>query len=263
MNLKSVARAFLPLLTLKMHLTGWVAFYLFTFLPCSLAQDLPLADVKPGLEGFALTAGAGNVLERFEVKVLDLVDDPRGFPLILVRGSGKFLDTVGGIGQGFSGSPVYISGRLIGAVSGGFPNADHRLALVTPISAMRRAQLPPTALELALPLKQFCLADVGCAAPLSLPFSSFGLTPKAQGLLLEGLRTKGYALELQQGSVAASTLPRPYKLEPGAAIAAQLATGDISLGAIGTVTTIEKNQILAFGHPVFADARARFIAMPA
>ncbi len=249
MNLKSLARVFLP-------------FLLFTFLPCSLAQDLPLADVKPGLEGFAVTAGAGNVLERFEVKVLDLVDDPRGFPLILVRGSGKFLDLVGGIGQGFSGSPVYIGGRLLGAISGGFPNADHRLALVTPISAMRRAQQVPTALELALPVKQFCLAGLGCAEPLAMPFSSAGLTPKAQDLLLEGLRAKGFVLELQQGSGAVSSSPRPYKLEPGAAIGAQLATGDISLGAIGTVTTIEKNQILAFGHPVFSDLRARFIAMP-
>jgi hypothetical protein len=250
MNVKFAARALFPLFS-----------FLFPF--SALAQDLPLADVKPGLEGFALTAGAGNVLERFEVRVLDLVDDPRGFPLILVRGSGKFLDAVGGIGQGFSGSPVYIAGRLLGAVSGGFPNADHYLALVTPISAMRRAQQAPTALALAMPFKQFCLANVGCAKELSLPFSSFGLTPKAQSLLLEGLKAKGYALDLQQGSTAASSLPRPYKLEPGAAIAAQLATGDISLGAIGTVTTVEQNQILAFGHPVFGDARARFIAMPA
>ncbi len=250
MNFKFAARAFL------------LPFALFTFLPSALAQDLPLTDVKPGLEGIALTAGAGNVLQRFEVRVLDTVDDPRGFPLILVRGSGAWLDAVGGIGQGFSGSPVYIGGRLLGAISGGFPNADHRLALVTPISAMRRAQQPPTALELALPIKQHCIADIGCAEPLALPFSSFGLTPKAQNLLLEGLRAKGYALELQQGS-GAQTANRPYKLEPGAAIAAQLATGDVSLGAIGTITTIEKNQILAFGHPVFADLRARFIAMPA
>jgi hypothetical protein len=268
MNLKSVARVLLgcffsPLQLAFNQFKFFIGATLVVALPHAQAQDLPLADVKPGLEGFALTAAAGNVLERFEVRVLDLVDDPRGFPLILVRGSGKFLDAVGGIGQGFSGSPVYIGGRLVGAISGGFPNADHRLALVTPISAMRRAQLPPNPLALALPLKQFCVANVGCAAPLSLPFSSFGLTKKAQDLLLEGLKAKGFALELQQGSASASSLPRPYKLEPGAAIAAQLATGDVSLGAIGTVTTIEKNQILAFGHPVFADARARFIAMPA
>ncbi len=226
------------------------------------AQDLPLADVKPNLEGFAVTAGAGNVLQRFDVKVLDLVDDPRGFPLILVRLSGAWLESVGGVGQGFSGSPVYVGGRLLGAVSGGFPNGDHRLALVTPISAMRRAQQPPTALELALPFKDVCVADLGCAKPLALPFSSFGLTQKAQTDLLEGLRAKGYQLELQSSS-AISTQNRPYKLEPGAAIAAQLTTGDVSLGAIGTVTAIEQNKILAFGHPVFGDARAKFLATPA
>lgn len=259
-------------------LTARVLLYVLPFAFClspfaaSYAQDLPLSEVKPDQTGFSVTAAAGNKLERFDLRVLDFVDDPRGFPLILMRGSGAFLDSVGGIGQGFSGSPVYIGGRLVGAISGGFPNADHRLALVTPISAMRRAALPVSALELALPFgrvdgatthkNSLCLPDLGCASHFALPFSSAGLTAKAQGLLLDGLRAKGYTLELQQGSSATGSLNRPYKLEPGAAIAAQLATGDVSLGAIGTVTTVEKNQILAFGHPVFGDLRARYIAMP-
>ncbi len=249
MILKSIARVFC------------FVFPLICFV--AQAQDLPLADVKPGLEGVVVTAGAGNVLGRFEVKVLDFVDDARGFPLILVRASGAFLEAVGGIGQGFSGSPVYVSGRLMGAISGGFPNADHRLALVTPISAMRRAQQPATALELAMPLTFQCYVGIGCAEPLGLPLAVSGLSGKAQNLLLEGLEAKGFTVALQQGSSSGNNLDRPYKLEPGAAIAAQLATGDVQLGAIGTVTAIEKNQILAFGHPVFGDLRARFIATPA
>jgi hypothetical protein len=237
---------------------------LFFALPVH-AQDLPLSEVKPGLEGYSVTAGAGNKLERFDVRVLDTVDDPRGFPLVLVRGSGAFLDAVGGIGQGFSGSPVYIGGKLLGAISGGFPNADHRLALVTPISAMRRAQVPVSALELALPLvnPQPCLDGYGCAMNFALPLVSTGLTANAAQMLVAGLQQKGFNVALQQGGSAASSQPRPYKLEPGAAIAAQLVTGEIALGAIGTVTTIEQNRILAFGHPVLGDLRARYIAMPA
>ncbi|MFN3265864.1 MAG: hypothetical protein ACK41E_03395 [Deinococcales bacterium] len=230
------------------------------------AQDMPLAQLKAGQTGFSLTAGAGNKLERFEVQVLDTVDDPRGFPLVLVRGSGAFLDAVGGIGQGFSGSPVYIGGKLLGAISGGFPNADHRLALVTPISAMRRAQTPSTALELALPFAQprACFADLGCAKDFALPLMSFGLTPSAAEMLVSSLSAKGFQVSLaQNSSTAQSDQPRPYKLEPGAAIAAQLSTGDIALGAIGTVTAIEQDRILAFGHPVLGDLRARYIAMPA
>jgi hypothetical protein len=238
---------------------------LICLLPLAHAQDLALSEVKPGLEGYSVTAGAGNKLERFDVRVLDTVDDPRGFPLILVRGSGAFLDAVGGIGQGFSGSPVYIGGKLLGAISGGFPNADHRLALVTPISAMRRAQAPNSALELVLPLRQPkpCLVGYGCAQDFALPLVGSGLTPNAAQMLVSSLEAKGFRVALQQNSSAASTQPRPYKLEPGAAIAAQLTTGDVALGAIGTITAIEQNRILAFGHPVLGDLRARYIAMPA
>jgi hypothetical protein len=238
---------------------------LFASLSLAYAQDLPLSEVKPGLEGYSLTAGAGNKLERFDVRVLDTVDDPRGFPLILVRGSGAFLDAVGGIGQGFSGSPVYIGGKLLGAISGGFPNADHRLALVTPISAMRRAQAPNSALEMALPFQNTkpCLPPYGCAVEFALPLVSRGLTSGAAELLTSSLQAKGFAVALQQGGSSASSQARPYKLEPGAAIAAQLSTGDVALGAIGTVTAIEQNRILAFGHPVLGDLRARYIATPA
>jgi hypothetical protein len=238
---------------------------LFSLFSPAHAQDLPLSEVRPGLEGYSVTAGAGNKLERFDVRVLDTVDDPRGFPLVLVRGSGAFLDAVGGIGQGFSGSPVYIGGKLLGAISGGFPNADHRLALVTPISAMRRAQAPNNALELALPFvrPKPCLENIGCAVDFALPLVSSGLTANAAQMLVAGLQQKGFNVVLQQGGSAAISQPRPYKLEPGAAIAAQLVTGEIALGAIGTVTAIEQNRILAFGHPVLGDLRARYIAMPA
>ena len=225
-----------------------------------LAEDFKLADVKAGLEGTAVTAGVGNVLERFQVKVLETLRDG-SLPLVLVRASGAFLDGTGGVGQGFSGSPVYIGDKLLGAISGGFPNGDGRLALVTPIEFMRRA-LPAAAtlLEVLPPsLTALCLEGQGCAVPLSTPLSVSGLSKRAITALQTGLEERGLPftvapLQTTQGNPARLAA---YRLEPGAPIAAQLVTGDVNIGAVGAVTSVEGRSVLAFGHPVFGDSRVR------
>ena len=236
-----------------------------TFTLCAtpvLAEDFKLTDVKAGLEGTAVTAGVGNVLERFQVKVLETLRDG-SLPLVLVRASGAFLDGTGGVGQGFSGSPVYIGDKLLGAISGGFPNGDGRLALVTPIEYMRRALPTAATLLEVLPrsLTKLCIAGQGCAAPLSTPLSVSGLSKRAVTALQTGLEDKGLPFTVAPLQSAESNPSRvgAYRLEPGAPIAAQLVTGDISIGAVGAVTTVEGNRVLAFGHPVFGDSRGRSI----
>ncbi len=234
-----------------------------------LAEDFKFSDVKPDLTGYAVTAGVGNVLERFDVKVLEVMRDG-SLPLVLVRGSGKFLDTVGGIGQGFSGSPVYLGDKLLGAISGGFPNDGHRLALVTPIEFMRKALPVASSLTLSLlpselqPRAAVCLPDYGCSVPLATPLSVSGLSGRAVTALQTALAAKGLRTQIQplQAGVGGSS-QRPYKLEPGAPVAAQLAGGDVNIGAVGAVTTVEGNRVLAFGHPVFGDVRLRYLMQPA
>jgi hypothetical protein len=225
------------------------------------SEDFKLGDVKPGLTGTALTAGVGNALERFDIRVLETVQDGDQ-PLILVRATGAFLDSVGGVGQGFSGSPVYIGDKLLGAISGGFPNGDGRLVLVTPIERMRRATPPtPAALLTVLPssLRRACLPDLGCAVPLATPLTVSGLGNRALGVLRNELEAKGLDVPVAPLQTSGSSPARNfnYKLEPGAPIAAQLVSGDISVGATGTVTTAEGRNVLAFGHPVFGDTRVR------
>ena len=224
------------------------------------AEDFKLADVKAGLQGTAVTAGVGNVLERFQVSVLETLRDG-ALPLVLVRASGAFLDGTGGVGQGFSGSPVYIGDKLLGAISGGFPNGDGRLALVTPIEYMRRA-LPAAAtlLEVMPPsLTQLCLEGQGCAAPLSTPLTVSGLSGRAVIALQTGLEARGlpFSVAPLQGPQSSPARVAAYRLEPGAPIAAQLVTGDVNIGAVGAVTTVEGNRVLAFGHGVFGDSRVR------
>jgi SpoIVB peptidase S55 len=245
-------------------------FWAFCFSGLSWAQgNFLLSDVKPGLEGYALTAGAGNVISRFPIKVLEVVQDAgEDFPYILFRASGDFIAASGGIAAGMSGSPVYINEKLVGAVSAGFPSADHNLGLITPIEVMTRAlPIKPTTLALEkYGLNLLSFIPVG-AAPLNAPLAMNGISARARDHLLEALKARGinqtvFPSQAQAGS-GSSLRERPYKLEPGAPISVRLISGDMNVGAIGTVTALIGNQILAFGHPFLRDSRARFAAAPA
>jgi hypothetical protein len=240
------------------------------------AQVFALSDVKKGQEGYALTAGAGNAIQRFNVRVEDLLSEQgQSFPYILIRASGPLIDAAGGIAAGMSGSPVYLDGRLAGAVSAGFPESDGRLGLVTPIEFMQRAVQRSTnsvvsrfGLEglgpLARPRFGLTHSQYGRAVPLSAPLLLSGLSGRAGNKLTQLLQARGVrSVSVPTQTRAATTLERPYKLEPGAAISAQLVTGDLVIGAVGTLTYQEGRNIVAFGHPVLGDVRARYAAAPA
>jgi SpoIVB peptidase S55 len=234
------------------------------------AAFFPLENVKPGLEGYAVTAGAGNVLSKFPVKVESVVQEGLDSPRILIRASGPFIESTGGIAAGMSGSPVYFKNQLAGAISAGFPNADHNLGLVTPIEIMTKAAPTPVTGTLeyyGLGLNASLSSLPGRPVPLAAPLTLQGLSGRAGTKLLEDFRAKGVnltALPVQSSASGASkALDRPYKLEAGAPISVQLISGDFLVGAVGTVTLVEGKNILAFGHPFLNDARARYAAAPA
>ena len=232
-------------------------------LQLTVAEDFPLDELQPGLTGFAVTAAAGNRLERFSVEVLALQEDVgMGFPLVLVRTEGDVIERSGGVAAGMSGSPVYLEreGRraLLGAIAFVFPNSDHRLALVTPIGAMRgvldRREVDPfgEAILEALP------------API----------PVATPLLLSGVGARGIEalaplfhespldlLPIQGGGT--STQEQDFNLQPGSAVSVQLVRGDVTIAAVGTVTTIENGELLAFGHPLLGQGRVSYALAPA
>ncbi|MDR3562500.1 MAG: SpoIVB peptidase S55 domain-containing protein [Negativicutes bacterium] len=217
------------------------------FLPAALvdaAPDiLPVNEIKAGMHGIGKTVVTGTKIEDFDVEVLGIMKNkgPSG-DLILVRTSGDVIDRTGGIAQGMSGSPVYIDGKLVGAVAYGWSFSDHKIGMVTPIADM---------------LKLWEISD-GKTSSAETTVSGDQLVEQATPLMaagfsggaLEMLKTKLQPLNLVPYAVGdAPTDVQFGPLEPGSAIGAQLIRGDVSLGALGTVTYVEGNKVLAFGHP--------------
>ena len=247
--------------------------------------DFPLAALREGLEGYAITAGAGNVLERFPVTVLSLQHDMGlGFPLVLVRSHGDFIERSGGVAAGMSGSPVYLpyqgQDALLGAIGYVFPNSDHRLALITPIEVMRQAQPlaasdnsgdnPSTSLT-ALDWAQ--RSDI---VPFGQPFDASQAVPVQTPLLLSGVsaraqehaaalfaRSNVSPMPLQLTGQASQQDDEAFVLEPGSAVGVQLVRGDITIAAVGTLTLIEDDAFWAFGHSLLGEGGVSFALAPA
>src|SRR6266478_5832966 len=98
---------------------------------------MPLDQVRPGMKGYGMSVFQGSKPERFEVEVLGMLEgvpNPRQ-SLVIARLSGPLVDRTG-VFAGMSGSPVYIDGKLVGAVAYAFPFAKEPIAGITPIKYM-------------------------------------------------------------------------------------------------------------------------------
>ncbi len=97
---------------------------------------IPTDEVEIGMTGYAKTVVAGAEIESFDVKVIGFADKGAEEPLVLIQVSGDVIDRTGGVVQGMSGSPVYIDGRLLGAIAYGYKFGDATKCMVTPIREM-------------------------------------------------------------------------------------------------------------------------------
>lgn len=242
------------------------------FLPASgstaidKAKYITVDEIRPGQDAYCLTVLKGNRVEKFDLEVLSIIRNVQpGRDVIIVIGTDERFKHLGPI-RGCSGSPVYIEGRMAGALAGGWSFSKDPLYQVTPIedmlrvgpSANTRAAAPVTSLGLDFS-KPLDLADINnCLIAshtnsklktqnlellvTSLPgqicervapwFEPFGLMPVAGGSANSELDSKNSALTL----------------EPGACLTIPLVSGDISMAVVGTVTERADNRIYAFGH---------------
>jgi hypothetical protein len=206
------------------------------------------------------TVFAGGRVEEFQVEVLGILENmgPKQ-SVILARLSGGPLEKTG-VMQGMSGSPVYFNGKLMGAVALSFPFSKDPIAGIRPIEEMLASapsaprqvaalSFPYNAAE-SIPKQPEYNVGSGKLLEIATPFWISGFTRGTFEYFAPILRAAG--LEPVQGiSGGGSSSPgsgTPPKLEPGSMISVQLVTGDMSVGADGTVTHIDGNKIYAFGH---------------
>lgn len=207
-------------------------------------EFMPVEAVREGMHGIAKTVVTGDRIDTFDVDVLGVMKQrgPSG-DLILVRVSGDVIDRTGGIAQGMSGSPVYIDGKLVGAIAYGWGFADGKIGMVTPIGDMLKLWM----VEDSRQRRWFPPADGDRLVPLATPVMASGFSAESLDYLKDKLAS--FRLVPYSTGAAGSYDAARHPLEEGGAVAATLMTGDLKLGAIGTVTHVDGDRIVAFGHP--------------
>jgi hypothetical protein len=216
-------------------------------LPMSLvwaAPDImPVDEIKTGMQGIGKTVVSGTKIEDFNVEVLGVMKNkgPSG-DLILVRTYGDVIDRTGGIAQGMSGSPVYIDGKLVGAVAYGWSLTDHKIGMVTPIADMLKLWDMPDNYNDSMKLDE----NIPGFEKMSTPVMVSGFSANALTMLQDKLKPLDL-VPYDVGDAPSDTVFAP--LEPGSSVGLELVRGDVSVGALGTVTYVEGDKVLAFGHP--------------
>lgn len=250
-------------------------FLLRTSVPLAGQELMPVNELKPGMRGTAKTIFQGDDIEEFGVEIIDILQNfyPKR-DLIVVRLHGEKAEFAGPT-AGMSGSPVYVEGKLVGALAYSFANfPKDPLMGVTPIQEMleifdrekyRKNEL--AAAGGAAESQRFLDVAMGFAAPDWEPFlgSATGNSsiPAVKQLPIT-LNMSGFCdrvfqqavrplaswnLQAARGGSAAGV--DGVALRPGAPIAAVLVSGDYDIAATGTVTYANNGKVLAFGHPFF------------
>jgi hypothetical protein len=240
-----------------------VAFAVALAGPAAAAGDpiLPLGQVHAGMACAALSVVKGTAVTRFGATVEDIVraEPPATTARILVRTSGTAVDGTG-VGQGFSGSPIVCRGddgveRIIGAISAGVGQYGGDLVLATPIEAILGQPVDPPPATRSRP------ALLRAARALRAPLSIGGLSGGVAAAVARRAQRAGSTL------LSVPTAPQipfaPPPIVPGAAIAAGLASGDVTAGAVGTVSYVDGDRVWAFGHPLDAAGRRSLLLQDA
>ena len=258
----------------------WLA--LPSFLAAQEAEFYPLELVKPGQKGTGKTIFSGSQIESFEVEILGVLKNfgPKQ-NLILARLSGARVEETG-VFEGMSGSPVYLEGRILGAVAFAFAFSTEPVAGITPIAEMvdifknrpprqRRIASASRAEELyriqeedwqaasgfpALPeadIRRGEFGDLeGRLRPIATPLNLSGFSQQALSRFAPQFRALGLSPVrglVSAGSAEASEAGNGAPLMPGSTISVQLVRGDMGLSASGTVTHVSGSKVYAFGHP--------------
>jgi hypothetical protein len=250
-------------------------------IPASADEIMPLSKVEKGMKGYGLTVFEGNKVEKFDVEIIGVLHDVGPDQnLILAKVSHPVTDRAGVI-AGMSGSPIYIDGKVIGALAFAWQFAKEPVAGIQPIEDMlkigRGGVMPPGAAIPASPTsagdvlsalangkaeelfakatKAFATRQQGSAMssarPIATPLSLSSFAPETLARFGDQLGSMGF-IAVPSGSSAGgkttmTTSSKPFA--PGDPVGAVLLNGDFNVAATGTITHIDGDRIYAFGHP--------------
>ncbi|MBQ7476042.1 MAG: SpoIVB peptidase S55 domain protein [Selenomonadaceae bacterium] len=275
----------------------------------AMANIMPLEQVKSGMTGVGYTViDTSGAIEPFNVDIVGLTNGGKGTSaMIMARASGELIDKTGGVLQGMSGSPIYVDGKLIGALAIGLKEMSPYTFFITPIENMTRIwNLPDKRAEdkvATIPVKksdekidndQFKdklkeifgkkvddeklsddeekisddekLSDEEKVSDdeekifmLFSGFDSNGLNFLKKELSPLGF--KNFYAAPAAGS--ATSIKYGAKLEPGSPVGAAIVCGDFTVGATGTVTAVDNDKILGFGHAFVHGGNVNYFLMDA
>jgi hypothetical protein len=245
------------------------------------AETMPLSQVKKGMRGYGVTVFEGNKLEKFDVEILGVLRNiGPGQNLILAKVDSPMVQRAGVI-AGMSGSPVYVDGKVIGALAYSWQFAKEPVAGITPIEEMLKIAdlgLRSGAAVVAATPRMSGAEFLGAMAnqkttelfdklengfanatpasstagvkPIAVPLSLSSFAPETISRFSKYLDAMGF-VAVPSGSSTTSSTPAASTtdFQPGDAIGAVLLNGDFNVAATGTVTFVDGKRIYAFGHP--------------
>ncbi len=223
-----------------------------------------VSELRPGMRGYALSVFKGTKIEKFGIEILGVVAKfNEGKDYIMFRATSGPPVTRGlGIAEGMSGSPIYINGRLVGAISLGNQFAKDPIGFATPIEAMFDAWSPDLPAKMPSIGASAVPSGAGGSTPLDsgnytnfqseMPLAVSGMN--AQSLSRLGTALAPFHFHVMAGagmgsSLDTNPLAKNPSLVPGSAVGVALVQGDFDANATGTVTYRDGNRLLLFGHP--------------
>lgn len=235
--------------------------------PAAPPQILTVDEVHAGMKGVAYTVFEGTKPESMGVEVLGVLKNMNGprSDMILVRLQGPKPEYTGVV-AGMSGSPVYIGGKLVGAIAyriGTF--SKEPIAGVTPIAEMLEINEFDKSVATALPAATAKNEDVDKTStpgssgnemqnyaqllkPIDAPFVFNGFTEGSIKTFADKFAAAGIVPVMGVGGASGDKQPEP--IEPGSSVSAVLVRGDMDAAATCTVTYVDKDHLLACGHPL-------------
>ena len=249
---------------------------------------MPLSEVREGMRGTARSVFKGTEPEEFNVEILGVIPGAVGpkQDLIIGRISGGPAERTG-VFAGMSGSPVFVNGKLVGAISYSFPFSKEPLCGITPIEQMVSIfeQKRPARTAVSEP-RSFSFGEI-VSSNTGIDLSGFavqdsarvsGMSPNSMLMSVAGQSFRPIATPITFSGFSQATLDRfspqllqaglipvattggssaitpmkkagPTTLVGGRSVSMHLARGDYGLAASGTVTMRDGEKVYAFGHP--------------